>query len=74
MERILADILQYIQGNPAGAIAAGVILLFFLIKKPKLFFVLLLLCIAGGGVMLILDNLSSTGILERDFRSLNEMK
>jgi hypothetical protein len=70
----MADILQYVQGNTAGAIAVGVILLFVLIKRPKLFFVLLFLCIAAAGAMNLLDTVSSMGTLDKDFRSLSDMK
>lgn len=74
IDKILNDIMNYIQANQAGSIAAGVILLFLLIKKPKLFFILLLICIAGIGFMHIFDKLSSTGITDKDFRSLGELK
>ena len=74
MDKILADVLQYIQGNTAGAVAAGVILLFVLIKKPKLFFILLILCIAAAGAMNLFDTLASVGTLDKDFRSLSDMK
>jgi hypothetical protein len=72
--KMLADVVQYAQANTVGAIAVGVILTFLLIKKPKLFFVLLILCIAGYAMMLIFDNLSSSGIPDKDFRSLQEVK
>ncbi len=72
--RVLADVLQYAQANMAGTIAAGLILTFLLIKKPKLFLVVVLLCVVGYGVMMIFDNLSSTGIANKEFRSLQEVK
>jgi hypothetical protein len=74
VDKVMADILQYVQGNTAGAIAVGVILLFVLIKRPKLFFVLLFLCIAAAGAMNLLDTVSSMGTLDKDFRSLSDMK
>ena len=73
-DKMLTDFLQYIQGNPVGSVAAGVILLYLLVKKPKLFFILLCLCIAGIGVMYVFDKLSSAGISDKDFRSLKEIK
>ena len=74
LDKMLTDILQYIQGNLVGSIAAGVILLYLLIKKPRLFFILLCLCIAGIGVMYVFDKLSATGISDKNFRSLTEIK
>jgi len=72
--KLLADVLQYAQANMVGTVAAGLILTFLLIKKPKLFIIVLLLCVVGYGVMLIFDNLSSSGISDKDFRSLQEVK
>lgn len=74
MDKIVADTIQYMQGNTMGAIAVGVILFVVLIKRPKLFLILLLLCIAAAGAMKLFDTVSSVGTLDRDFRSLNEIK
>ncbi|MBI5664414.1 MAG: hypothetical protein HZC49_04915 [Nitrospirae bacterium] len=73
-DKILNDAVNYIQANQAGSIAAGVILLYLLIKKPKLFFVVVLLCIVGVGFMQVYDKLSASGITEKDFGSLKELK
>ena len=73
-DEIINNIQQYIQANPEGSIAAGVILLVLLFKKPKLFFTLLFLCAAGIGVMVLFDKLSSTGLSDKNFRSLQELK
>jgi hypothetical protein len=74
VDKLLAHVLQYMQGNAAGAIAAGVILLFVLIKKPKLFFVLVIISIAAAGAMNLFDTVASVGTLDKDFRSLSDMK
>jgi len=73
-DKILNEITNYVHANQAGSIAAGVIMLYLLIKKPKLFFMLLLLGIVGFGFMQIYDKLSATGITDKDFGSLNELK
>lgn len=74
IDKIINDVTNYIHANQAGSIAAGVIALYLLVKKPKLFFILLLIGIAGIGFMNIFDKLSSTGITNKDFRSLGELK
>jgi len=74
IDKIIHDITNYVQANQAGSIAAGVILLYLLIKKPKLFFVLLVLCIVGIGFMNVYDKLSTSGISEKEFGSLKELK
>lgn len=74
INKIISDITNYIHANQAGSIAAGVIMLYLLIKKPKVFFVLLLLCVVGIGFMQVYDNLSASGISEKDFGSLKELK
>jgi len=73
-EKIISDVTNYIQANQAGSIAAGVILLYLLIKKPKLFFVVIVLCIVSIGFMNVYDKLSASGITEKDFGSLQELK
>lgn len=74
IDKIIHDITNHIQANQAGSIAAGVILLYLLIKKPKVFVVLLLLSIVGIGFMNVYDKLSASGITEKDFSSLKEVK
>jgi hypothetical protein len=74
IDKIINDIINYIHANQGGSIAAGVILLILLIKKPRLFFVVLLLIIAGIGFMQIYDKLASSGITDKDFGSLKELK
>lgn len=74
LDKIVTEILNYIQANPIGAAAAGIILLYLLIKKTKLFMIVLALCIAGVVVMLILDKLSATGIADKSFGSLREFR
>lgn len=66
--------MNYIETNIAGAIAAGVILLFVLVKKPKLFLILIILCVVGIGFMQIFDKLDSSGISDKEFESLGELK
>ena len=60
--KLLNNILNYIQAYPAGAIAAGVILLFLLIRRPKLFFTLLLIGLAAVGVLHLFAKLSGMGL------------
>jgi hypothetical protein len=74
IDKIISDVTNYIHANQAGSIAAGVIMLYLLIKKPKLFFVLVLLCAVGIGFMQVYDKLASSGITEKDFGSLQEIK
>jgi hypothetical protein len=74
IDKIIHDATIYIQANQAGSIAAGVVLLYLLIKKPKLFFVLLVLCVVGIGFMNVYENLSASGITDKDFGSLQELK
>ena len=74
IDKIISDVTALIHTNRVGAIAAGVILLFLLIKKPKMLFVLLLLCAVGIGFMQIYDKLSGSGITDKDFGSLQELK
>lgn len=74
IDKIVNDVTNFIHANQAGSIAAGVILLYLLIKKPKLFFVLIVLCILGYGFMNVYDNLSASGITDKDFGSLKELK
>lgn len=74
IDRILNDILNYIHTNQAGSIAAGVILLYLLIKKPKIFFIVIVLGILGIGFMQVYDKLASSGITDKDFGSLKELK
>lgn len=73
-DKIFADVLQYIQANIAGSVAAGIILLYLLIKKPKLLFILILLGIVGIGFMHIYDKIAATGITEKEFDALKEVK
>lgn len=72
--KIISDVTNYIHANQAGSIAAGVIMLYLLIKKPKLFFLVVLLCVVGAGFMQIYDKLASSGITDKDFGSLKELK
>lgn len=74
IDKILNDILNYIHANQAGSIAAGVILLYLLIKKPKIFFIVIVLGILGIGFMQVYDKLASSGITDKDFGSLKELK
>ncbi|HBH60353.1 MAG TPA: hypothetical protein DDX85_01145 [Nitrospiraceae bacterium] len=74
IDKIINDVTIYLHANQAGSIAAGVIMLFLLIKKPKLFFILLALCIVGIGFMQVFDKLSASGITEKEFGSLQELK
>jgi hypothetical protein len=74
IDQMTNQVTNYIHANQAGSIAAGVILLYLLVKKPKLFFVLLMLCIVGVGFMQIYDKLDTSGITEKDFGSLQELK
>jgi hypothetical protein len=60
--KLLNDILNYSQANPAGAIAAGIILLLLLIRRPKLFFTLLLMGLAAVGVLHLFAKLSGMGL------------
>jgi|COG998Drversion2_1049125.scaffolds.fasta_scaffold494950_2 hypothetical protein len=71
---IIPQVMNYIETNIAGAIAAGVILLFVLVKKPKLFLILIILCVVGIGFMQIFDKLDSSGISDKEFESLGELK
>ncbi len=74
IDQIINDITNYISANQTGSMAAGVILLYLLIKKPKLFFIVILLCIVGIGFKQVFDKLSASGITEKDFGSLKELK
>ncbi len=74
IDQIINEVTNYIRANQAGSIAAGVIMLYLLIKKPKMFFLVIVLCIVGVGFMNIFDKLSASGITEKDFSSLKELK
>lgn len=56
-DKILADVLQYIQANIAGSVAAGIILLYLLIKKPKLFLYCLYSALSASGLCISMTRL-----------------
>ncbi len=65
---------NYVQANPLGGIAVGVILLFLLVKRTKAFLILVLIVAAGIGVMTLFDTLSSSGVSQKDFKALKEVQ
>ncbi|MEW6599981.1 MAG: hypothetical protein AB1499_03335 [Nitrospirota bacterium] len=73
-DQIINYVRHFIDTNQAGAIAAGVILLYLLVKKPKVLVILILLCAVGIGFMQIYGKLSKSGINDKDFSSLSELK
>lgn len=74
IDQVINYITNFVHTNRPGAIAAGVILLFLLVKKPKIFLALLLICAVGIGFMQVYDNVSSTGITEKEYNALKEVK
>lgn len=74
IDEITALVTQYIQDNQIGAIAAGVILLFLLFRKPKFFLGLVLLAVTVVGMLVIFDKINDTGVKNKDFKSLSEVK
>ncbi|UCD36084.1 MAG: hypothetical protein JSU90_04440 [Nitrospiraceae bacterium] len=74
LDEIIALVTNYVQGNLLGSAAAGVILLVLLFRKPKFFLGLVLLCATVVGMLVIFDQINSTGINEKEFQSLGEVK
>ncbi len=74
LNEIVSAVQDFIQTSPEGAAAAAVLLVILLWRKPKIFLVLVSLAIAVVGIMIVLDNLSSTGIADRKFDSLTDLK
>lgn len=62
IDRLVSSILDYIQANVAGSVAAGIILLYIFVKKPKLFLILIVIAVVAYGVMNIFSRLSDTGL------------
>ncbi|GBD97861.1 MAG TPA: hypothetical protein ENG83_00100 [Nitrospirae bacterium] len=61
-DKLIVDIQNYIQANPAGSISAGVILLFLLFKRPKIFIVLFFIGLVAVGMQYIFTKLSGAGL------------
>ncbi len=72
LENLFADILNYLQANLAGAIAAGVILLYLLFKKPKIFFMILVAGIIAVGMLHVYTKLTGLGLGDIKAPSFNE--
>ena len=71
-DKLFADILNYMQANLAGAVAAGVILLYLLFKKPKLFFMILVAGLIAVGMLHGYTKLTGLGLGDSKVSSFNE--
>ena len=70
-DKLITDIQNYVQANPAASISAAVILLFLLFKRPKIFIVLLFIGMAAMGMMYFFAKLSAAGLSDEKIPFIN---